>query len=170
MFLRLILSLILSFFILVHAHAEDDNIDSSNSLESLISKLITKKFDEKEALIKQISETQHERSLLILKTLLEGKLYYKKDDKTIVIAEIVKKDANIIRAIDGEKLGETKKKKIKKIGINNKLRRALNTAIAKLSIGHNKKINRANGCICYGFWVKTCQCNILRVYFYEGLF
>lgn len=131
---RLTFSLLLSCLPATSLYAGNHSFDNQRAFASLISKLVTKKFDEKEFLITRIAASRHERSLLILQSLLEGRLYYKKDDKTIVIARIVRKNANIIRAIDGRDLGQTTKKKIRKVGINNRLRRVLNIAIARLNI------------------------------------
>ena len=86
------------------------------------------------SLSKKYSNQKHQRSLTILSKLLDGKVYYKKDDKLIVIADIQGKTANIINAITGESLGEISKKKLKKVSINNKLRRTLNLSIAQLSL------------------------------------
>ena len=101
---RLTFSLLLFFLPATGLYAGNHSFDNQRAFASLISKLVTKKFDEKEFLITRIAASRHERSLPILQSLLEGRLYYKKDDKTIVIARIVKKNANIIRAIDGRDL------------------------------------------------------------------
>ena len=136
-------SFLIVTLILMHSAlclAEDINIEVSENIETkpsftqLVSTLTTRKFDEKAEIIQNIQRAKHERSLLILKSLLGGKIYYKKDDKTIVIAKIDGKQANITNAVTGESLGTVAKKKIKKVGINNKLRRTLNQAIAKLSL------------------------------------
>ena len=136
-------NLLIVSLILMHSAiclAEDINIEVSDNVETkpsftqLVSTLTTKKFDEKAEIIQNIQLANHERSLLILKSLLGGKIYYKKDDKTIVIAKIDGKQADITNAVTGESLGTVAKKKIKKVGINNKLRRTLNQAIAKLSL------------------------------------
>lgn len=113
---------------------ENINTVSNPTFAELISGLTTKKFEEKDRLIQLIGQSQHDRSLVILKTLLEGKLYYKKDDKTIVITEKSGKEAHITSALDDTDLGTVSKRKIKKIGINNKLRRSLNIQIAQLSL------------------------------------
>ena len=135
-FIRLILLTLLSTSI---SFAED--VDNSEPQElqpptfsELISGLTTKKFDEKAVIIENIGAMQDERSLLILKSLLEGKVYYRKTDKHVVIAEIIEKQADISTAATGETLGTIAKKELKKVGINNKLRRALKAAIARLSL------------------------------------
>jgi len=111
--------------------------ETKPSFSQLVSNLTTKKFDEKDQIIKSIQASQHKRSLLVLNNLLKGKIYYKKDDKTIVIANIEGKQATIENAVSGEPLGILAKKKIRKVGINNKLRRTLNQAIAELSLADN---------------------------------
>ena len=133
-------SVILPVIFIASAFAEqnitNENVTTSTELtfSQLVSTLTTRKFDEKADIIKKIQAEKHERSLIILKNLLGGKVYYKKDDKTIVIANIDGKQAEIINAVTGELLGTLAKKKIKKVGINNKLRRVLNQSIAQLSL------------------------------------
>ncbi len=136
MFIRLILlfTLILPLDVLAE---ENMNPDSNLEFAEIISGLTTKKFEEKDLLIKMIGQAKHDRSLIILKNLLDGKLYYKKDDKTIVIAEKSGKEAYLKNALDDADLGTVSKRKIKKIGINNKLRRSLNAEIAQLSLANN---------------------------------
>ena len=113
---------------------EIDTNDTPLSFSQLVASLTTKKFDEKAVIIKKIQQSEHPRSLTVLSRLLDGKVYYRKDDKLIVIADIQNKKASIINASTGESLGETTKKKLKKVGINNKLRRSLNSSIAQLSL------------------------------------
>ena len=131
-------SILLLLFLLISTSFAD-GIDEGNTVLSfpeLVANLTTKKFDEKAILINKIQQSEHPRSLTILAKLLDGRIYYKKDDKTVVIAEITKKTASIINASTGEPLGQTTKKKLKKVGINNKLRRVLNSSIAQLSLNN----------------------------------
>ena len=114
--------------------AEDAALASPLTFTDFVGGLTVKKFDEKAKLIEQIETSGHERALIVLNKLLDGRIYYKKDDKTIVIADIVKKEAKIVDAVTGEDLGAIAKKKLKKVGINNKLRRTLNSSIARLSL------------------------------------
>jgi urea transport system permease protein len=132
---KLTLILLLSSLLTGFSLAEEINTnDTQLSFPQLVASLTTKKFDEKVVIIKKIQQSEHKRSLTILSKLLDGKVYYKKDDKLIVIADIQDKKANIINASTGESLGEIAKKKLKKVGINNKLRRTLNLSIAQLSL------------------------------------
>ncbi len=127
--------ILISFLLTSFSYAEEINSDKTKlSFPELVSGLTTKKFDEKAVIIKKIQQLEHQRSLTILSQLLDGKVYYKKDDKMVVIADIKEKTANIINASTGESLGQIPKKKLKKVGINNKLRRVLNSSIAQLSL------------------------------------
>jgi urea transport system permease protein len=129
------LVILLSFLLASFSFAEEINSDKTQlSFSELVAGLTTKKFDEKAVIIKKIQQLEHQRSLTILSQLLDGKVYYKKDDKMVVIADIKDKTANIINASTGESLGQTPKNKLKKVGINNKLRRVLNSSIAQLSL------------------------------------
>ncbi len=133
MFTKLIFifTLILPFTLLAD---ESMNTHDDSTFPEIISGLTAKNFEDKDRIIRMIGEANHNRSLIILKTLLNGKLYYKKDDKTIVIALKSEKEVHITNALDGTNMGTVPKRKIKKIGINNKLRRSLNAEIAQLSL------------------------------------
>ena len=145
-FLVLILFFCSASLGLAEPNQDEDNINTESQVtfSQLVSQLTTRKFDEKAEIIKSIQSANHDRSLIILKSLLAGKVYYKKDDKTIVIANINGKEADIINAVTNEALGTLPKKKIKKVGINNKLRRTLNQAIAQLSLeDENPEVRKA---------------------------
>tara|TARA_R110002049_G_scaffold13509_2_gene58497 strand:- start:136551 stop:138191 length:1641 start_codon:yes stop_codon:yes gene_type:complete len=135
---KLTFILLLSFLLPGFSIAEEINTNNEQSdFIELVASLTTKKFDEKAVIIKKIQQSGHHRSLIILSKLLDGKVYYKKDNKLVVIADINNKKANIINASTGEALGDITKKKLRKVGINNKLRRTLNLSIAQLSLAHN---------------------------------
>ncbi|MFK7795458.1 MAG: urea ABC transporter permease subunit UrtB [Gammaproteobacteria bacterium] len=132
---KLIFILLFSSLLAGFSLAEEiDTNDTPLNFSQLVASLTTKKFDEKAVIIKKIQQSEHPRSLTVLSKLLDGKVYYRKDDKLIVIADIQNKKASIINASTGKLLSETTKKKLKKVGINNKLRRTLNSSIAQLSL------------------------------------
>jgi urea transport system permease protein len=141
------LTITLLFFLLMTGFSLSEEADANEtqlSFAEIIAGLTTKKFEKKAVIIKNIQQSEHPRSLTILSKLLEGKVYYKKNDKTVVIADFDNKTASIINASTGEPLGEIQKKKLKKIGINNKLRRALNLSIAQLSLADkNPKVRKS---------------------------
>ena len=109
---------------------------STTDFEELLAGLTTKKFDEKAIIINQIEASGHEKSLSVLEHLLEGNVYYIKENKKVVFANVVKKDATLTEILSNESLGTIPNKEVKKVGINNKLRGALKASIARLSINN----------------------------------
>ena len=141
-----IILIILTSILLLAANviAEDKISDDTSYFAEIVSQLTTKNFDQKKSLIEKIENSGHSRALLLLQNLLDGRIYYKKDNSQIVIAKIDKKEAHIISAVEGEDLGTVAKKKLKKVGINNKLRRVLNASIARLSLADsNPKVRKS---------------------------
>lgn len=111
------------------------------SFESAVSLLATKKFKEKEAAIEKImlagnQSGQAEKVLAIFKPLLKGQLYYKKDNKQIVVLSKKNDEYKAADILTHQVLEETSKRKFKKITVNNKLRRQLRALIATLSLSH----------------------------------
>ena len=110
--------------------------ENPTNFEDLLSGLLTKKFDEKALVINQIQASGHEKALPVLEQLLEGNVYYIKDNKQVVFADIDKKEATLTNIVSNESLGTVPKKEVRKVGINNKLRGILKAAIARLSINN----------------------------------
>ncbi len=125
----LALALLVSFSGQVLAAQETD------SLKALTSQLIAANYAEKEQLAGQIAALDDERVLPILSALLEGELFYKKDDEQILI---VKGDA-INNAFSGDAVDVPGKRDKKKIGVNNSLRGELRSLIARAQINSRKE-------------------------------
>lgn len=96
--------------------------------------LSTKNFSQKEDGIKNILNSGHEKSLSTLEGLLKGSLFFTKKEKILVQAQSEDKKYRITNFLTGEDLGLVKKRKIKKITINNKLRGLLKSAIAEINL------------------------------------
>lgn len=93
-------------------------------------------------IIKQL-EAGGELMVPLFKAMLAGDLYYRKSDKTIVIAE--KKETGEAKgkyqlndALTGKFLENTKKKSIKKVKVNNRIRKLLRATIAKVTLFSGK--------------------------------
>ena len=89
---------------------------------------------EKIAAVKQLAEVQHERTVIVLTEFLNGRLYYRKKDKTIVLAEKADKKLALTNAITGEQLETVNKRKVKRISVNNTLRSVIRAALARLKL------------------------------------
>ncbi|EAT11192.1 urea ABC transporter permease subunit UrtB [Bermanella marisrubri] len=109
--------------------------NEATSVQALLKTLPEASYQEKENQINQIASLNDERVLPILQNLLEGELYYLRDSKAIVYSE--KLSGRTYKATDAftnETLGEFKRRDVRKIKINNNLRRVLNGHIAELQI------------------------------------
>ena len=128
-----------ALFILLLASVSTLSVAEENAFASASSMLSAKKFKEKEIAIEAVMQSaktkeDNVRVLNLLQALLAGKLYYKKSDKTIVITNKVDGEYLITDVISSEKLGAISKRKLKKITVNNKLRRKLRSYISQLSL------------------------------------
>ena len=101
-------------------------------------------FDQKEKVIDvliqktgQQKETD-DRVLDLLQAFLNGKLYYIKSDRKIVYFHEVNGKNKIVSAADNQNLSGLEKHDLKKITVNNKLRRKLRSLIAELSLANKK--------------------------------
>ena len=114
----------------------EENINTENPLgfAEVVAKLTTRDYEEKEAIIKELSELNDERVLGTFRAMLNSDLYYRKKDKVIVRVNSTEEGYQIFDIVTGEDLGEVGKRKVKKVSVNNKLRRILSAEIAKLSL------------------------------------
>jgi urea transport system permease protein len=114
----------------------EDTSGQAASFEQSLAQLPDRSFKVKAAAAAAIAASGDERAPEVLSTLLDGGLYYRRSDKLVVYAEKRDDGFRITNASTGELLGDAGKREVKKISINNKMRRQLRTAIAGLTLGH----------------------------------
>ncbi|WP_396588150.1 urea ABC transporter permease subunit UrtB [Bermanella sp. R86510] len=108
---------------------------ASESLQNTLAKLPDANYSEKTVIINNIAKHDDAMTLDILKNLLEGELFYLRDSKTLVYRDKVGGRTYEVNDIfSGEMLGEFSRRDVRKIKINNNLRRILNAHIAELQI------------------------------------
>ena len=112
------------------------------TFETLAPSLNAKSFRDKAKAIEIIAEIDDPRVLPTLKAMQESKLYYKKDDKSLVIISDAEDGLEITDIYTETSLGVVKKSKIKKVKINNRLRRKLRTIVAIASLSSSDKAVR----------------------------
>lgn len=106
-----------------------------DTFETVAPNLIVNSNREKAAVIEKLGQIDDDRTLIALKSLLNAKLYYTKDDETLVVIEKeTREGVYITQLFSGEDLGMVKERSLKKIRINNKLRRVLRSNIAMLEL------------------------------------
>ncbi len=103
-------------------------------LEQGLTRLVHGNFKEKETAISRIATSGDPRAKEILAALLSGKLYRLKKDNTIVYARRSGSRADITGVLSGKSLGMVKKRAIKKITINNRLRGKLRGLLALIDL------------------------------------
>lgn len=116
---------------------ENSTESQTSSLIELVSQLPKASYKEKAELLELIAAdtAQSEKSLELLNAILKGELFYVKKTKQVVYREAGEdKKYLAIDALTAEEVGLFKKRKLKKIGINNSLRRTLKGLIAELQI------------------------------------
>ena len=106
----------------------------NNKLKDYILELDTKDFNKKVITIEKISQIKSELSLRTLKNILEGRLFIRKADNKIILVDIIKRKYNAYDFFQKAELGIVKKRKLKKIKINNQIRNILNSKIALLEL------------------------------------
>jgi urea transport system permease protein len=104
------------------------------TLSTLVDALAPGSFADREAAIDALAATGDERVPPILAALGEGDLYARKADGKVVIAAKSGGGFRLTDAATGEDAGEATKSEVEKIKVNNGLRRAIRTAIGKMTL------------------------------------
>lgn len=122
--------LLLALFIaspLVHA---SENADFDQAL----AQLAASSFDIKAEAIDTIAASGHPAAATLLEQLLQGRLFFRKADQRLVIGEKDGRRYRIRDALSGEPLGIVKKRALRKVKTNNRLRGHIRSAIATLKL------------------------------------
>jgi len=121
---------------LAREHAPQGPTQTAPSFQQSLAQLPDRSFQVKSAAVDAIAAGGDQRAPQVLAALLNGRLFYRKSDRRVVYAERRTDGYRITDALSGEPLGDAGRYDIKKIGINNKLRRQLRSAIAGLALDH----------------------------------
>ena len=104
------------------------------ALNNILQRLVTGSFKEKGLVIGELEKIKDARKVRLMRALLKGRLYYKKADKHVVYIKKTDQGYQITDVLTEAKIGTVEKNELKKISINNKLRKLLRGAIARLNI------------------------------------
>ena len=139
---------LLSCFAMLAAfsHAESDTSTEAkeafhNTLPAMTQALIKASYKEKAGIIDSIAAIEDDNKLLILQSLLDNKLYYqKKSQDRILIVDMalvkLKTPNAMLDAFSQEEVDGLSKRAVKRIGVNNSLRRNLRSHLSLLKITH----------------------------------
>ena len=130
------------FALLLSVGTANTSAEDIESLESIVNGLSIDGFDEKSAAIEALTESQTGQAEKILTALLQGSLYTRKNDGKVVIVEKLEKRYLLLDPIDLTEIGQATKKEVKKIRINNRLRKNIRGALGRLTLLSSDPVKR----------------------------
>ena len=126
--MRFLSTLFLCLLILPAHAAKVETGDAE--LDAVFEALVGSDFSQKDEALKQLAASAHPQRFELIEGVLEGRLRLHKKSKRLVWAEKQGRQFLATDALSGETLGEFKKRRLKKISINNQLRGVINGIIA----------------------------------------
>lgn len=136
-FVSIVMTLLVALSWLGNAARAEDS-----GLNTLLLQLPEADFSLKSQLVEQIAGSQHEKRESILIALLEGNLYYRKEDSVAVFATETEEGYRISDAVTEQEYGEVGSRDIKKIGVNNELRQQLTLLISSIQLADSEASKR----------------------------
>jgi urea transport system permease protein len=110
--------------------------DTASDFDSALQLLKQKNYALKSDAIKTIAASGNPQARAVLDAMLNGGLFIRKKEKDLVFAQKRGSNYQLTAVLSGEDLGQLKKRKLKKVGINNTLRGELRSALALLSLNN----------------------------------
>ncbi len=104
------------------------------TLEEALQGLAAKSYKERAVGVEVLAATGHPRAIPVLEAMAKGQLFVRKADGSIVIGDKTGKVYSLTDAVDGTALGDAKKKELKKVKVNNRLRGAIRAALGGLTL------------------------------------
>ena len=104
------------------------------TLEEALHGLTAKSYKERAVGVELLAATGHPRVIPILEAMAKGQLFVRKADGSIVIGDKTGKVYALTDAVDGTAVGDAKKKELKKVKVNNRLRGVIRTALGGLTL------------------------------------
>jgi len=121
------------FSLSVHASPAEASI-SKPSTPALLTKLTKVKLNKAIPVLKELEEHGGEEMLPLFKTMLKGQLYYVKKTKALVAVTKVEGEKIYSDVFTGDALAKMSKSSVKKVRVNNKVRRFLRETIARTQL------------------------------------
>ncbi|AJY44509.1 urea ABC transporter permease [Martelella endophytica] len=110
---------------------------AADDLEAKINRFATSSgYGQTEEIVKELAATGDSDIVPVLNALSAGDLYYREDDGKVFITRKASSSRNLLLVdpLTGEEAGEVAKRDLEKVGVNNNLRRAIDGAIAGLTL------------------------------------
>jgi urea transport system permease protein len=104
------------------------------SIESLLARLPEANFPTKGEIVPALGANGSPAAREVLAAMLDGRLFFRRSDKLVVVAARDNNPLDITDARDGKELGSVPAAEYERITTNNQLRRVLRTALANLDL------------------------------------
>lgn len=108
--------------------------DSNEALRPLVNELAKGKYDDTQRQIEALRATGDPAVAPALEALAAGDLYFRKSDGAVFVAEKDGKSFNLTDPLTGEESGTAGRREVKKIKVNNRLRRVIRAALGSLTL------------------------------------
>ena len=115
---------------------------TNGDFQNTINQLTSKKLKIKLQVVEAIIDSANPKVEFVLQSLLEGKVYYIKNNKKVVLAIKEKKEYLVKELLSGNSLGKFSKQQIKKVGINNRIRQKIKAGLSMLNLKHEDEMVR----------------------------
>jgi urea transport system permease protein len=123
----------------------------ADDLTGLIEQLNTDDYAEKEAIVAKIAATGDARAAGALTAFRDGDLYSRKSDGKVFIARKAESGRDLLDPITGEFVENVGSRDARRIGVNNNLRRAIDSALGALTLlAKDPKVRRAAAASLFG--------------------
>ena len=123
----------------------DEIVKAGNSLELAVKNLDVRSYRKKQTLITTIGRIDDPRRVPILNAILKGNLYYVKTTKQMLIVDKKPDQYIATDALTLKKTGVIDQDTLKKVKINNKLRRVIRSLLAKINLYSDNADVRLSG-------------------------
>ncbi len=132
--LPILLACLISFLLSLSVHASPAQLATEPSVPELLTKLTKVKLNKAIPVLKALEKQGGEGILPLFKTMLKGQLYYIKKTKALVAVNKVDGEKVYSDIFSGNILESMSKSSVKKIRVNNKVRRFLRESIARTQL------------------------------------
>ncbi|MXX22352.1 MAG: urea ABC transporter permease subunit UrtB [Rhodospirillales bacterium] len=104
------------------------------TLEEAVQGLSAKSYKDRAVGVEILAATGHPRAIPILEAMAKGQLFVRKADGVTVIGHKTGKVYSLTNALDGSAVGDARKKELKKVKVNNRLRGVIKAARGGLTL------------------------------------
>jgi urea transport system permease protein len=113
-----------------------DAADSAVGFEAALAALTTSNFKDKEKAVVALGQVRHANTRAVLAAMLEGNLYYRKEDKHVFVVETQDEKLSLVDPVTMKSAGSGDAENFSKITTNNQLRKVLKSALASFDLSN----------------------------------